>query len=86
MGAAMFPSPGQAVLPTKHCLLCQAGDAAGSLWGSPTLLTPRHRAELTTGGDVFWGLARSQGQGFLIVILRRGSGGQRWSRVHRNLQ
>lgn len=51
----------------------------------PTLPPPQRRARLTAGGDVLRGLAGAQGQRFLIVILRWGSGGQRRSRVHRNL-
>lgn len=91
-GAAMFPSPGRAVTPAEGCLLCQAGRQAGGgmQWAAcrapPTFLPPRCRAGLTAGGDVLRGLARAQGQGFLVVILRWGSGGQRRSRVHRNLQ
>lgn len=34
-GAAMFPSPGRAVLPTERCLLCQAGGCSRKLVGHP---------------------------------------------------
>ena len=90
MGAAMFPSPGRAITPAEGCLLCQAGRQAGGCSGQLAGLSPpsppRRGAGLTARGDVLGGLARAQGQGFLVVILRRGSGGQRRSRVHRNLQ
>lgn len=57
----------------------------GSSWGSPHPAAGSGGAALTAGGDVFRGLARAQGQSFLVVILRRGSGGQGRSRIHRYL-
>lgn len=58
----------------------------GSSWGSPHPPAGLGGAGLTAGGDVLGGFARAQGQRFLVVILRRGSGGQRRSRIRRNLE
>ena len=45
-------------------------------------LTPNPQGpELTVGADILRGLARSQGKGLLIVVLRRRPVGERWRQV-----